>query len=162
MQNELPTTPIRTLGLYQPFAGLMLHDKIETRRVRAGRKAPFPLGFYLLYATAREYSHQEIKDISGKQYERILDIRTNDFTRFSQITGHAICVGELVKVFRIFGPEYDERTFVQYRHDDVFALIGLEFKNVRKIAPFPFKGKQGIGFVTDEQRAKIKFLPLIP
>lgn len=155
---ELPTGQIRTLGLYQPFAGLMVSGKIETRRVKTGRKAPFPIGYYLLYATQKEYPLDKVKTISGNQYSKILQIRADDPTSLCQITGHAICIGQLCKRFRIFDNSFDEKTFVQYYFDPEYALIGLEFRDVRKIAPFPFRGKQGVGFLSADDRAKIKFI----
>lgn len=35
---------IRTLVIYQPYATLMGHGKLETRWVKHGRKPPFPRG----------------------------------------------------------------------------------------------------------------------
>ena len=38
------------------------------------------------------------------------------------------------------------------------VLWGLHFENMRRIKPFPFKGKQGIGFLTKEQKQLIEFV----
>lgn len=157
--------PIRTLGLYQPYAELMMHGKIETRWIRAGRKPPFPLGRYLLYSTKKCYTLQELSHIAGgKQYNRIHNI----INGLSLSYGTALCVGDLVKIIYIV-PGMDDETFVRYQHP-IFeidkkrnglvkrVMIGLIFGNVRPIKPFPFKGKQGVGFLQPEDAAKIQYL----
>lgn len=169
-ENEI----VRTLGLHQPFAGLMLHDKVETRWVRQGRKAPFPLGKYMIYSTLTPYSPHETSLIAGNQYDRIRDLKSiyrpgvvlPEFIKL----GHGLCVGDLEKVIYIIPNDaiMERETFVHYTgpvvridkkgREQTYILVGLVFKNIQKIEPFRFKGKQGIGFLSDADKSKIKLL----
>jgi hypothetical protein len=156
--------PIRTLGLYQPYAELMLHGKIETRWIRAGTKPPFPLGPYLLYACKADYPLQTLSQIAGeKQYKRITEI----INGLKLVRGAALCTGDLVKIIYIVEGMEDE-TFVRYQGPMEFVSkhgtmvkkvrVGLIFENVRRIKPFPFKGKQGVGILSDIDMALIEYL----
>lgn len=145
---------IRTLGLYQPFASLMMHGKIETRWIRKGRKPPFPKGAYLLYSTKKAYTPHQTAVVAGNQYQRIKDIMATDDS--FKLKGMALCVGELYKIIYVV-PGMDDQTFVHYRTDTTHVMVGLMFRNVRRIKPYPFKGKQGVGILTAEERAKIEF-----
>lgn len=152
---------IRTLGLYQPFAGLMLYGKIETRWIRADIKPPFPLGKYLIYATKKKYNLDVLSVICGDQHKRVVDIACSDKNDSCDITGSAICICDLVKRIDPLTPEYEQQAFVTVPAsftDDCYRMVGLVFENVQRIEPFPFKGKQGIGFLSDEDKAKIKVL----
>ena len=162
---------IRTLGLYQPYAELMMHGKIETRWVRRGRKPPFPLGPYLLYATQKDYTLQELSQIAGeKQYRRINGI----INGITLAKGAAVCTGDLVKIIYVV-PGMDNETFVDCRENMRVRLlgygtpqkpvgtirevmVGLIFENVRRIKLFPFKGKQGVGFLSEADRRKIEYV----
>lgn len=146
---------IRTLGLYQPFAGLMLppYNKIETRWVANGRKPPFPLGKYLLYSTKRVYTREEFLAISA-EYGLAVDTERIKF----KLTGKALCIGDLVRVEKMT-KEHQEKAFVAH-HDptDTHTRWCLIFENVKAIDPFTFSGKQGIGFLSEQDKEKIKFL----
>lgn len=160
--------PIRTLGLYQPFASLMMHGKIETRWIRKGRKPPFPLGKYLIYATKKPYGLPELSQIAGNQYDRIKQIIHGTRVEY----GKALCVGDLVKIIYVL-PGMEKETFVdchkttriKYLKTNVApievhqVMIGLIFENVRRIKPFPFEhGKQGIGFLQPQDVEKIEYV----
>lgn len=160
----MPNVPIRTLGLYQPYAELMMHGKIETRWIRAGIKPPFPLGPYMLYACKKAYKLTELSQLAGeKQYGRIHRIINGLHINY----GMALCTGELKKIIYVV-PGMEDETFVRYQGPIEFldkkgrpvkrVRVGLIFENIRRIKPFPFKGKQGIGFLSDEDRAKIQYL----
>jgi hypothetical protein len=144
---------IRTLGLYQPYAELMMHGKIETRWIRKGSKPPFPKGRYLLYATKKEYTLTQLSIIAGDQYERINEI----INGLTLLRGTALAVGDLVKHIYIV-PGMEDQTFVRYRPPLAKVMVGLIFENVRRIKPFPFKGKQGVGFLSEEDKKKIEYL----
>lgn len=152
------TQPIRTLGLHQPYAGLILHGKtIETRWILNGRKPPFPLGPYLIYSTKDRYEFEEFQFVGGiKQALRITE-RWNikDMTT----KGMALCIVQLIRVVDPLDSSYSERSFVDPSEytDSTHRLIGLEFDAITRIEPFPIRGKQGIGFLSDADRAKIKF-----
>jgi hypothetical protein len=168
---------IRTLGLYQPYAGLMLHGKIETRWVRMGKTPPFPLGDYVIYSTQKAYKHEEFKEIVGSQYNRAYDLIICGGSEF-HITGHIIAKGTLYAIERMV-PElcknafveppadkfYKETgTYIDKRYDPItgqttlYTLWAMYFKKVLPVEPFPFKGKQGVGFLSPEDEAKIKLI----
>jgi hypothetical protein len=145
--------PIRTLGLYQPYAELMMHGKIETRWIKKGTKPPFPKGKYLLYACKKEYTLTQLSVIAGNQYNRITTI----INGLDLIRGAAIAVGDLVKHIYIV-PGMEDETFVRYQPPLSKVMVGLIFENVKRIKPFPFKGKQGVGFLSKEDERKIEFV----
>src|ERR1700679_2290183 len=88
---------IRTIGFYQPFCSLMLHGKVETRWVRKGRLAPFPMGIYLGYGTKTGCTDEQLKDWCGNEILKHLeDTLINDFTQ--HLHGHAMWIGELYKI----------------------------------------------------------------
>jgi hypothetical protein len=90
---------IRTIGLYQPFASLMHHGKIETRWVKKGKKPPFPLGKYILYSTLKSYSDKELDYICGeRQFVRIMRSLIHDAT--IKLRGYAISTSK-VEVERV-------------------------------------------------------------
>lgn len=142
---------IRTLGWHQPFGSLMLHGKIETRIVQPGRKAPFPLGRYLIYTTKAGTDFAELVEICGPDTaQRILEILEHEPT--AKLNGHAIATADLVAV-RPMAKEDEARCFVPL-HPLRWCLV---FENVTRIEPFPWHfGKQGIGFVPDSELVKIK------
>jgi hypothetical protein len=167
---------IRTLGLYQPFASLMLHGKIETRMVRCewdsatqsiiDRKPPFPLGTYLIYSTKKEYFRDEVKRITGRFFEGAM-ISLSDEPTFNtdKRNGHAICIGNLVEIIDPIQCEFHPATFVDLPVYDVdihnypiSRRVGLRFEAVKRIKPFPITGKQGVGFLSVADHLKIEFL----
>lgn len=164
------TKEIRTLGLYQPFATLMLHGKVETRFVQNLKKPPFHLGVYLIYSTIKCYDFFEAEDMAdagdqGDEFRRVLKIErdmlgagtihpeTRDF-----ILGHAISVGRLVSIIDPITPETNVKTFVEYVAPCTRRRVGLVFEEMTRIKPFPIKGKQGVGFLAPEDRNKIQFV----
>ncbi len=157
---------IRTLGLYQPFATLMLHGKVETRWVETGRKPPFPLGKYLIYSCQKEYDMDLIDQLAGKytnEIDRLIDENLNSNNCW--LVGEAGAIGDMVKIIDPLLPSMDLKTFVDdgWRKVDckagkTYRRVGLVFENMKAIKPFSFSGKQGIGFLKEEQRKLIKFI----
>jgi len=162
---------IRTLGLYQPFATLMLHGKIETRLVSSyfcpernkviDKKPPFPLGKYVIYSTQKFYRIWQSVAIMGRFSKHAFDTIKGDPTE--HLKGYAIAIGDLVKIIDPIEPQ--QSTFVDlqpYEYDihnyPTARRVGLVFENMRRIKPFKFKGKQGIGFLSKEDEEKIKFI----
>lgn len=196
-EKLLSLPPIRTLGLYQPYATLMMppYNKIETRWVKAGKKPPFPLGQYLIYSTKKAYPTKEVKEISGGYYEEVRkniiaeSIRTspaypnrhgvrwiNADGSVEFLNGHALCIGELVEL-KTYSPVLGIGSFVEMHPDahytadfdsnepdqgefvvDNYVLWCLIFDNMKRIDPFPFKGKQGVGLLSFADREKIKYI----
>lgn len=165
MQNEV----IRTLGLYQPFATLMLHGKIETRWVQSGKKPPFPLGKYLIYATKESASYSEVYRVSGQYFSRLnWAIIDNDNPDNVLYGGMAMAVGNLISIVPYMSLDDKASTFVDSLDgwmevvkggkSTYYTLWALVFENVKRIKPFQLKGKQGIGFLSDADKDKIKFV----
>lgn len=160
---------IRTLGLYQPYATLMLppYNKIETRWVMAGKKPPFPLGKYVIYSTKKFYSNYEFEEIAGERLANYAwrEMRQHDKFEHFKWRGYAIGIGELYEIKKM-EKRYGDRAFVDvkettngiYTDYPDFQLWALFFRDVKRIKPFPFKGKQGVGFLSKEDEAKIEYI----
>jgi hypothetical protein len=158
-----PGQRIRTLGLYQPFATLMLHGKIETRWVGSSRngklkKPPFPFGKYLIYSTKKAYDYFEVLNIAGKHHAEILKLEAGEDWATYHLKGCAICIGDLVDIIDPI-KKTTKNTFVKYAPAlNGCRRVGLVFQNIQRIKPFEFKGgKQGIGFLhwTDVEKIEI-------
>jgi hypothetical protein len=156
---------IRTLGLYQPYASLMLHGKIESRWVKKGKKAPFPLGKYLIYSTKKAYSQKEFEHVAGDKAKHAWKLLENEST--VSLNGYAICIGDLVKV-EPMSATMEHKAFIDTPIDEwqsaepiiinYHLLWALHFENIQRISPFLFKGKQGVGILTKEQHKFIQIL----
>lgn len=144
---------IRTLCWYQPFAFLMLHGKIETRLVKKGKKPPFPLGTYVGYAAKKSLSIEESLAIMGEEnYERM--DRLSSLDTWACNTGNALFMGDLVEI-RKMQPEDEAATFVKYEEHPTHDRWCLIFQNIKRLMPFEIKGKQGVGFLTEEEKQKL-------
>lgn len=151
-KNEI----IRTLGFYQPFGSLMLHDKIETRWVKKGKKPPFPLGKYAFYTTEKYCSPHTLLDWCGEDILlSINSILSKEPTR--NLTKHLIGYGTLIAV-RPLIKEDESLAFVKFQGQKTFfnkdmtttikCQWALFFKNVKAIIPVTYNhGKQGVGFL---------------
>lgn len=141
--------------MYWPFSVMMLHGKVETRWVINGKKPPFPLGKYLIYTTKQGYHPAEIRDqgmITQEQFEQIEKAIYTERIIF----GIPLCIGDLVDIIDPLTEDI-ANTFVAYAPPTTcHRRVGLVFKNMKRIKPFPFKGKQGVGFLTAEDKAKIE------
>lgn len=164
---------IRTIGLYQPYASLMLHGKIETRWVYEEKKPGFKLGKYLIYACKKSYSVDQFKHLAGEYYQSAREIITREET--THLNGYAIAFGELVAVKKIGVGELPKAfvdinpTMLRLGKPDIdwyneiivdsYKLWGLHFENMKRIEPFQFKGKQGVGIIRSKEILdKIKFV----
>lgn len=152
--NIEPVGPeiIRALWWKQPFASLMLHGKIETRRYYTNVR-----GKVLICACKTPYSFEQVELIScDHQIGDMLDI-FNSFSysalRNSLPSGEAIAIGDLVSC-RPHTLQDMRKSFVN--HDaNLFSWV---FENVQQIEPFEIKGKQGWDILTPEIIAKIKII----
>ncbi len=143
-------TELRALSWKEPFASLMLHDKIETRTWYAKYR-----GLVLICASLKEYSPNEVHEISGQhQYSMIRNALTNEGeAQMLKNRGYAIAVGELV----------DCRPMVKRDEDKCFVAFNSElwchvYENVRAIELLPWKGSQGWRTVDDEFKDRIVFV----
>lgn len=170
MKDLFGEEKIRTLGLYQPYASLMLHGKIESRCVEEGKKPPFPTGKYLIYSTKKYYSPESFKHLSGEYYQSARNIITREET--ASLNGYAICIGDLMRVEKL-GVGQLSRAFVDINptmlrmgkedidwYNEIIIdgkqLWGLHFENIQRINPFPFRGKQGVGILSKFHKSFIK------
>lgn len=172
MENKIILKPgqrIRTLGVYQPYAGLILHGKVETRWVgsiidkktgeRKYRKPPFPFGKYLIYATIQKYRMTQVAVISGvEETEHIFAVQRENYISDFVIHGKSLCLADLVEIIDPITPE-TKNTFVLYQPPtEMQRRVGLVFQNLQRIEPFTFKGKQGVGFFSEDLLPKIQFI----
>ncbi len=172
--NEPEKEIIRTIGFYQPYCSLMLHGKVETRWVRAGKKPPFPLGKYVGYSTKQPATEEQIISWCN-EYLRLADHMINvlalDATK--TLNGYAIWHGQLVKLERANDTTDPNKTFVAGPHTEIRIVKDKEgkekeveyhrwllfFDDVKSIRPFEFKyGKQGVGIYPDSELDKIEVI----
>lgn len=146
---------IRALSWKEPYASLMLYEKIETRTWATKYR-----GLVLICASKKPYKTDEINEISGcVQQERVMDIifdnnnlGTKNFIDF----GKAIAIGELVDC-RPMTKGDENKCFVEYSPD----LWCHVYKNVLPIDSFPFKGVQGWKKLNNDIWDQIKFINVI-
>mgnify|MGYP001036189806 CR=1 FL=1 len=128
-----------------------------TRWVKKGKKPPFPLGKYLIYSTKKAYADYEFKFIAGDEYLNAKKHLINEST--VSLNGFALCTGELIELVNATEPESSweafVRTFVDYKPDPEYDLWLLRFDNIQRITPVPFKGKQGVGILTNAQKKQL-------
>jgi hypothetical protein len=154
---------IRTIGLYQPYASLMLHGKIETRWVMKGKKPPFPFGQYLIYSTKKPATETQQIEWSGQGelQEWLCDRIASEIT--VNMNGYAIAIGRLVRM-DLMAREQEYNCFVKYVGQKNKQLIKysqwcLYFTDVKRIIPFEFKhGKQGVGIYPQSEKYLIKVI----
>lgn len=132
---------MRALSWKEPYASLMLHGKIETRKWKTNYRGPV-----LICSSKKPYSLYSVKNISGeRQYERILQILgSEDMTDKNYNCGNAIAISNLIDC-RPMTPEDEDACFVKYRP----GLWCHIYKGVWVVKRFPFKGKRGWSNVSD-------------
>ena len=122
----------RTLALSwkQPFAALMLYDKIETRTWNTKYR-----GWVLICASKKAYPLWQEKAIMGDKIFEKVNLLT---PQLNLVNGKAIAVGRLADC-RTMRLEDEEKCFVQYEAG-LFCHI---YENVQAIEPFDWRGTQG-------------------
>lgn len=147
MTNQFENEEVRYLGWKQPFASLMLHDKIETRTWHTKYR-----GLVLITASKTPYSEYDIMGIAGEVgCQRILNFLNQNGVK--EQLGHAIAIGRLVDC-RPMQKEDEDKCFVQY-YPDLFCHV---YENVKAIIPFEMKGAQGWRKLDQETKNKIKII----
>lgn len=145
---------MRALSWKEPYASLMLHNKIETRTWPTKYR-----GLVLICASKVPYTTNQVIAVSGlHQVNRNFPFSISDYTPFS---GKAIAVGELVNC-RKMDPEDEDKCFVEYRQTmnstGIYesALWCHVYKDVRPLAfCIPWKGCQGWKKLSEEEIDKI-------
>lgn len=146
------------LSWKQPYAELMLHGKIETRRWAASYR-----GWVMICASQKPYSFDSVFNISGKElYADIFDLlgdKSDSIMDKRFHSGVAIGIGRLVSCVAWSDLEYNHKpppgkTFVQY-YPDLYLHI---YEDVKAIVPIPWKGTQGWKEVPMETKKQIQIL----
>lgn len=151
MESEQIWTPdqrLLALSWKEPFASLMLHGKVETRTWNTNYR-----GWVLICVSKQSYPIMSVWNISGNQLERIRKLVPPTLTNHYPTEGKAIAIGRLT-CCRQMKPGDEKICFVEWspgRHCHFY-------EDVRAIEPFPWKGSQGWREVSEELKAKIKFL----
>lgn len=136
---------MRALSWKYPYAPLMLHGKIETRKWKTNHRGPV-----LICCSKKPYSLRQVVDISGEaQVQRMRAILGDGG---DDITGMAIGIGSLVDC-RPMTPEDEDACFVKY-NPKLWCHI---YKDIKTIKPFPYKGKQGWSNIGDAILEKLGF-----
>lgn len=144
MKDLFGLEEIRALSWKQPYASLMLHGKIETRRWATPYR-----GLVLICASLKEYTDEQLDLLAGdKQVSRI--INTLSPIKIEETNGTAIGIGRLVDC-RLMKKSDEDKCFVQYS-PDLWCHI---YQEVKAIEPFPWKGSQGWRKLTKEIRDQI-------
>jgi hypothetical protein len=143
---------ILALSWKQPFASLMLHGKIETRKWNTKYR-----GYVLICASKKSYTVNEIFNIcGGVQYYRITDTFFKsgyDPNKVDSLCGLAIAIGKLVDC-RPMVKEDENKCFVIH-NPNLWCHI---YEDVKPIQPFPFKGHQGWTKLDKETFDKIHYI----
>lgn len=139
-----PDQKLMALSWKQPYAELMLYDKIETRTWATKYR-----GWVMICASKAPYTYQQTMDISG--YEQVCRI-IDTFKRSDWNQGHTIAIGYLSDC-RPMTPADTDAAFVQYRS----GLWCHVYTNIRAITPLPWKGSQGWREVPQDFKNQIKF-----
>lgn len=155
--STLEQPVIRTLGLWQPFASMILHGKTETRKVRKGMKPPFPHGIYLIYSTQKVTPPTDLTHwCTAEQQDLIFQTLRDEPT--AELRGYALAIMEVKGLAKM--TRHDEHhayiKHVEWPEHDVWMFAQ---ENVQRIEPFEFKfGKQGVGILPESERQKIVIL----
>jgi hypothetical protein len=132
---------IKGLSIKQPFAELIMQDKVETRTWSTNYR-----GWVLICASGKAYTLSKVKQLSVKNYSEIHQtlFKGDDLTAFEQV-GMAIGIAYLHKVERITYTELatalDAKTYID---EDIlvetYPLFLHHFKDAKRINPFKLKG----------------------
>lgn len=138
---------IKALSWKQPYATLMFHNKVETRKWNTAYR-----GWVLICTSKKRYFDSQVWSISGQyNYQIIQKILQEDIS--GCIDGMAIGIGYLAGVSSIDSNRIYQ-TFV--KNDE--GLFGLHFTEVHRIKPFLFKGGQRWKNLTEEQIKQIEII----
>ena len=143
-----PNEKVMALSWKQPFAELMLHEKMETRTWHTKYR-----GWVLICASKQGYNFNQVHAIAGdKQIVRITDFlgRNNDHWLQHYRSGIAIAIGKLVDC-RKMKKEDEDKCFVSYT-PNLFCHL---YENVKEISPLAWKGCQGWKQLSENDKLSI-------
>lgn len=160
--EKYPGELIRALSWKQPYAGLMLRGKIETRTW----DTPYR-GWVLICASSKGYTFTETTEISGWGMAIPIDGWRHKNKKSYQ-DGKAIAVGRLVDS-RVMDFGDENKTYVKFKEpwqeeNKKTGKVATKMRwchvyaEVQPIVPFEWKGKQGWSTLNEEQMDKIILL----
>jgi hypothetical protein len=135
MRQFTPDQELRALSWRQPFAELMLHGKIETRKWSTDYR-----GWVLICASQKPYSETELMRIAGESGAQNILTTCLD-KNISERFGQAIAIGYLsdcVHWAKLHTEINDKLTFVK-RNNQLYLHF---YEDVKPIVPFNWKGTQ--------------------
>lgn len=124
---------VRALSWKEPFASLMLHGKIETRKWSTRYR-----GLVLICASQKPYTEAELMGICGTSTGAQKIFNFMNGRGIKENPGYAIAIGTLVDC-RLMELEDEEKSFVEF-WGHLYCHI---YEDVQPIEPIPFKGQQG-------------------
>lgn len=147
MQDLFGNEKIMALSWNQPFASLMLHGKIETRKYKTNVR-----GRILICSCKEVYPNYKLFNISGPLHMlKINETLCDELTK--ELLGYAIAIGNLTDC-RKMQLQDSMLTFTNFT-ENLWCWI---FKDVRRIKPFEWKGKQGWKKLNENEKGKIEIL----
>lgn len=141
------------LTLKQPYAGLILLGKVETRTRNTEKR-----GWTLITSSATPYSYLDVQKISGDG--QAMDIFAKLGSRgIPLIDGHAIALVYLEHTYQIKLEHETHATYCLRSHLLSRKHFAWEFSKVIPIKPFPIKGALGLWNAnTEEIKSQIQLL----
>lgn len=137
--------PLKALTWKEPFASMMLCDKIETRSRNTNVR-----GWVLICAGQSHYTDNQLLQLCNKG--QIAEVKFF-LQGLPSVKGHAIAVAELYDSKKM--QPFDEGlTYVKYNPD----LYCHYYRNVHPIVPFEFKGSQGWKNLDESIWEKIEYV----
>lgn len=146
MQTDLfGNGQIRMLAWKPPYGTAMLFGKVETRTWPTAYR-----GQVLMYNSLKGFTTDELLDLAGKQYDRLIKTVKDDSTL--KMFGMAFAIGELVYC-RQMKESDEERIFVAYDHE--IERYCHFYNEVKRIKPFAIKGNVNFPNLYEEKHSEI-------
>ncbi len=153
--------PIKMISIWQPFASLMLYDKVEVRAwpttyrgkvLICSTQTPFERQPKEKRGKIKFYPSNQLDMALCRMVEKKLSTPGTQVPNTFELCGYAIALGTLVDCRKT---RITDKSF--YAHDlDVYAHI---YQDVKRIVPFEIKGFQGMyRNIPEEARTKIELL----
>lgn len=132
--NQIKTTgQINMLSIRQPFAGMMVHGKLETRTRRTNYR-----GWVLFQSTLNWFDAQQLNEICHphqiKQMEQL-----NPMAVAIQQRGIALAIGKLIDC-RPMSIDDEKLAFIKY-NPNLYVYV---YESVMPVKPFALKGSQSM------------------
>lgn len=155
MKDIFGNEEIRMLSFWQPFAGLMLYGKTETRKWATKYR-----GLILICSTFTPFERQpsemqQLYDFSSENKGDISLAKTMEKQNGHDVfdlNGYAIAIGRLVQCRKV---KLSDKTYFMHP-PELYAHV---YEDVKRIKPFPLKGFQGLPRrINDDIKSKIEII----